>query len=336
MVRKTIKSILNKKLNDWLKHVDDEEIKKIIKSKTIITGGSIVSMLQNEPPKDFDVYFRDKESAYRVAEYYAKKFNARKEEVLAIVIKGGEDLKKQISYWGGGWTGNEPTIKDLPEDRIKILIRSKGVAAEKDGDPLEEPFEDVYDTDIVGEGDSHIKAVEDADDIPEEILEDKEKKEYYRPVFLSMNAITLSNKIQIVIRFFGEPDDIHLNYDFIHCTCYWTSWDNNLVLPALALESIINKQLVYQGSKYPICSVMRMRKFISRGWTINAGQILKMLFQVSKLDLEKIDVLEEQLVGVDSAYFLQLIGALKSKMEKDPNFVISSDYISSILDKLFG
>jgi hypothetical protein len=44
-----------------------------------------------------------------------------------------------------------------------------------------------------------------------------------------------------------------------------------------------------------------MKKFIQRGWTVN-GRNLKMLFQVSELDLKNIEVLEEQ-IGVDVAYF---------------------------------
>src|SRR3546814_939057 len=52
----------------------------------------------------------------------------------------------------------------------------------------------------------------------------------YRPVFMSTNAITLSDKIQIVLRFYGEADAIHENYDFVHCTNYWTSKDANLTL----------------------------------------------------------------------------------------------------------
>ena len=48
---------------------------------------------------------------------------------------------------------------------------------------------------------------------------------------------------------------------------------------------LLARQLVYQGSKYPICSMIRTRKFLQRGWHINAGQYLKMAFQVSELDL---------------------------------------------------
>jgi hypothetical protein len=41
-----------------------------------------------------------------------------------------------------------------------------------------------------------------------------------------------------------------------------------------------------------------MKKFIQRGCK-HGREILKMLFQVSELDLKNIEVLEEQLIGVD-------------------------------------
>jgi hypothetical protein len=39
--------------------------------------------------------------------------------------------------------------------------------------------------------------------------------------------------------------------------------------------------------------------------------MLKMMFQVSDLDLKNPDVLEEQLIGVDIAYFSTLIEVLR-------------------------
>lgn len=153
----------------------------------------------------------------------------------------------------------------------------------------------------------------------------------YRPVFMSTNAITLSNRVQIVIRFFGDPKEIHDNYDFVHCTNYWTGWDRNVVLNQPALESLLSKELRYVGSKYPLCSIIRLRKFIKRGWTVNAGQILKAVMQLNELDLTKPDVLEDQLTGVDSAYFLQLMIKLR---ENDPEKV-NSAYLVEIIDRMF-
>lgn len=204
---------------------------------------------------------------------------------------------------------NNVVVQDGLE-RIKIYIKSKGVTGEVN--EKENPiFEDAV-----------------------EVLP-KENENKYRPVYLSSNAITLSDKIQIVIRFFGIPEEIHKNYDFIHCTNYWTSKDSNLVLNQKALESILSKELFYVGSKYPLCSVIRTRKFIKRGWHINAGQYLKMMFQISELDLTNINVLEDQLVGVDSAYFDLLICGLKSKHENDTNFKVTDSYLAAIIDKIF-
>ena len=98
----------------------------------------------------------------------------------------------------------------------------------------------------------------------------------------------------------------------------------------------MNKELFYIGSKYPICSLVRTRKFIKRGWQINAGQYVKISFQISKLDLENIYVLEDQLVGVDSIYFLNFINALKTKHIKNNDFVLTQDYLTTVIDKIFG
>src|ERR1700676_2626244 len=77
MNQKVIKSILNKRLNDWVKSIKDEKVQKLVKQNTIVTGGAIANLLMNEEVKDFDLYFRDKATTYAVAQYYANEFNNR-------------------------------------------------------------------------------------------------------------------------------------------------------------------------------------------------------------------------------------------------------------------
>lgn len=188
-----------------------------------------------------------------------------------------------------------------------------------------------------GETAGDVRTLQDSGEI-EESYEEAENaaiavddKPKYRPIFLSTNAITLANKVQIILRFWGEPDAIHENYDFVHCTNYWTSWNDDLILRPAALETLLSRELRYVGSKYPVCSVFRLRKFIKRGWSINAGQILKMMMQISALDLTDPLVLEDQLTGVDSAYFIEIMEKLK---EKDPTKV-NTAYLVEIIDRMF-
>lgn len=316
MNKKHINAQLCRKFDEFVSSIENEGIKQIIKEGTIITGGALVSLLQNEQPHDYDIYFKDFKTCYKVAEYFVSKFNeARKDTKLAeIKIQNGEEGFNRDKKWITFETALTQ-IADNKEPRIKIFISSTGVAGD------EEAIED-----------EEIQTnIEPNTDIEKEL----EEKPKYEPKFLTSNAISLSGKIQLVIRFYGEPSKLHENYDFVHCTNYWTSWERKVTLKQEALESIINKELLYVGSKYPLCSIIRTRKFIKRGWTINAGQYLKMAMQLNELNLKDIQVLEDQLVGVDSGYFSMLIDALQKKKEEDPSFEVNNTYVAAIIDKIF-
>ncbi len=262
---------------------------------------------------DFDLYFTDKETIEAVANYYVKWFNTEHNDKIKGTV----------------------TVED---DRVKILFKSNGVASDSSYNSEDEQSNTI---DVASETNITDFGAFKKDSSTET------SKPQYRPVYLSSNAITLSNQIQIVIRFYGEPNEIHDNYDYVHCTNYWTSKDRKVVLNQMALESLLSKELFYVGSQYPITSIIRSRKFIKRGWNINAGQYLKMAYQVSKLNLDDIRVLEDQLIGVDTAYFNMLIHALQEKkksielknrenpLDTPEVFTINFGYLVTIIDKLF-
>ena len=54
------------------------------------------------------------------------------------------------------------------------------------------------------------------------------------------------------------------------------------------------------------------------------------MFQISKLDLTDLNVLEDQLIGVDVVYFTSLINELR-KTEMD----MTSANLNSLIDKVF-
>jgi hypothetical protein len=317
MKAKTIRKAIRAKVDAWLESIEDLEVRKIAAKNTIVTGGCIASMLLKEEVNDFDIYFRTQAAAKAIAEYYVKRFTPGKKEGIAVAISVQEK-----------------------GDRIKIVVKSAGIASAEGTDKPYEYFESRPE----GEAAGYVSAVmqdpgdiQDAYDTTKEMVETTDEdpaKPKYRPIFLSTNAITLSHKIQIVLRFHGEPDAIHENYDFTHCTNYWTSWGEeaqSLTLRPEALECLLARELRYQGSKYPVCSVFRLRKFIKRNWTVNAGQILKMCMQISALDLTKVETLEDQLTGVDCAYFAEVIAKLK---EKDQT-AVDSAYLIEIIQRMF-
>lgn len=314
MKSKTIKAVIRAKVDAWLSTVNDESVRKLAAQNVIVTGGAIASMLLKEAVNDFDVYFRTREATLAVAKYYVQRFQPSARAGIPCEIY----------------------VDDASPDRIRIVVKSAGIASE---DGTSKPYE-YFESRPEGESRQYVAEIMDnAGDVQEAYEETKQAatgdttdaKPPYRPVFLSTNAITLSDRVQIVLRFFGEPDAIHENYDFVHCTNYWTSWDDALVLRPAALEALLARELIYVGSRYPVCSVIRLRKFIKRGWTINAGQILKAVMQISALDLTNVEVLQDQLTGVDCAYFCEVIAKLK---ESDPTKV-NTAYLIEIIDRMF-
>jgi len=306
MNSKNIKKSLHAKIDRWLDTIDDKKVIMAIKDNAMITGGAIVSLLTGEPVNDYDVYFKTLESCELVADYYINEWNTN------------NPTKPQVR------------IDEFISDRVCLIIghgRGLGMVAE-DGDngidDTTEPLEPLEPLPFISENEEEPLK-------PNPTIE----KPHYRPRFFSTNAISLSDQIQIVVRFSGPIESIHENFDFEHTKCVYDYSENTLVLPTKSLECIINKELIYRGSKYPLTSIIRTRKFITRGWTINAGQYVKMTLELNALDLLNLETFKDQLVGVDSAYFMQAIEAIRNKKEKDPNFEITNLYLFEVIDRIF-
>ena len=295
MQKKTINKIVTIKIDNWLDSLPTE-LAKEVKPNILVSGGCIASLFLKEPVNDYDIYIKDIDVLRKLAQYYLDPehipiFDGRQKEFYLGELEKENGNK---SRYGMDLSEQAVFFHALKPDQIKLGVSGAGTRFE---------------------------------------LEEKEieKKDLYKLAFISRNAISLSNDIQIVTRFSGTNEEIHKNFDFIHATNYWT-YDTKLVTNLKAVESLLTKQLRYQGSLYPLTSVIRMKKFILRGWKISAGEILKILYQTSKLNLDDPIVLEDQLVGVDIAYFSDLIRLINSvdPVLRTPEFFIRA------IDKIFN
>lgn len=286
---KTIEKIISSKIERWIKSITDESIHENIRRDYIVTGGAITSLLLGEKPNDFDIYFSTTSTAQKVVDYY-----------LNNITPSG-DVSKIYSVKESG--------------RIAIVIKSSGVATD------ENPGEDYQYFEH-----SRSDAIEKYLD---KTKVDEEKKKKYGIALVTSNAITLNDEIQIITRFVGPPEEIHLNYDFVHTTNYYTR-ESGLILNMPAVRSVMTKELKYVGSLYPLCSLFRMKKFLQREWTITAGEILKIAYDISALDFNDIEVLKEQTTGVDVAYFGELLNILKSSDRS-----LDRIYLAELINRVF-
>jgi hypothetical protein len=294
--RNTIEKGLTYKINDWCKTITDESLRNRVKESVIVTGGAIANMLVGLEANDYDVYLDDKEVAFDLTNYYLTTLNTG-DKVSKI------EAQKSV-------------------DGVTLFIKSSGIAtSEKPNDGYE-----YFET-----SGNDPSAYLDKNMLKKNMWDAKNGKGKYLPLVFTDNAISLSNDIQIIIRFCGNPEEIHNNFDFEHTKNYWSK-KTGLVTKESALCCIMSRELKYTGSRYPMCSMFRLRKFISRGWTITAGEMLKIAWDINKLDLTDINVLREQLLGVDTNYFLQL---LRIMQEEKPNGDYDRSYVISLIDRVF-
>ncbi len=305
MTPKSIKRILRRETNKWIGSINSELLREQVKKDLIVTGGSIASMLMGDKVNDYDLYFKTKETCIALAEYYLTMFKADPPERL----KDDTDIMSRLRVIA-------------KEDRVNIIVQSSG-AISSDAEGEYEYFE-RYD---VGD-----QSEEFIDSVIQSAKERKEKDKKYKPVFISANAITLSGQIQIITRFFGDITEIHKNFDFYHCMCAWDYHTGQLLLPEKSLTSLMSRELLYQNSRYPICAMIRIRKYLKRGFFINAGQMFKISWDINKLDLNNFSVLEDQLTGVDTAYFAEVLALLEEKLGKKE---VDETYLMQLIDKIF-
>lgn len=295
---KTIKKTISNKLTEWLSTISDESLRTELKKNILVSGGSITSMLLNEPVNDYDIYIKNMDTLIKLTKYYV-------DPHTGVSILDGRKKQQYV----------DAILKDYNESDIMNVTNSYSIA-------------------VRNLKDNQVKLFFDSDKGGKKLNEDvKESDLNYHVLFLSPNAISLSNDIQIVIRFHGDNKAIHETFDFMHATNYFT-FEDGLVTNIQALESILTKQLKYQGSLYPLTTIIRIKKFLKRGWNINAGEMLKVMFQISELNLKNPDVLEEQLIGVDVAYFGKLIEILRGI--EGLEYKMTSSYLNTIIDKVFN
>lgn len=298
----TIEMVLRKKLGDWVASFNDEILSNDVLNHSIVSGGCITSMLLHEKVNDFDIYLTDKSVAKRLIEHYLEKC---KEKLGSSILEG---------------TGFSV---ENTEDGVVLkscTLKNKGIIS------VEEEFQGDMNDLISDISEDQYK------DINKLLLEKDTNKEKYRLKFITENAMSISDKIQVITRFIGTPEEIHRNFDFMHCTNYFDCGTGRLVLNKEATVSILTRNLVYIGSKFPVCSIFRTRKFIERGWTITAGQQLKIIMQTNSLNLSDPLILREQLIGVDYMYFQDLLVLVNEYSEK--GLTVDFSIICEIIEKL--
>ena len=306
--RRTIRTHLRKACLDFLEPVKehDQALFDDCYKNIMVCGGAIASMYLGERPNDYDFYFKDHHTLKRLIEFWVEILNYHYEiepdefelqQDTCLNIKGEREFNRLKFKIPNGFI-------DFTGRVVKEGLRSFGEEVStvpRSGRPFG-----------VGE----------------------------IPRILTNNAMTFGSRYnystklqyQLIFRFHGPMVDIWKNFDFRHAMSGYALANDTLHIDVTTLETIISKTLIYQGSLYPIATLFRLRKFLKRGWRISAGQLIKIAHQLSEdVNFNDIEMLQEQLMGVDILFMRELLDVVEKYKEK----AIDQTYLAEIIDKIF-
>ena len=75
---------------------------------------------------------------------------------------------------------------------------------------------------------------------------------------------------------------------------------------------LLTRELIYQGTRYPLAALIRSYKFMDRGWQRpHAGHMLVLTQELAGLNWNDPHTWYDQLTGVDFAYFHEVIARIR-------------------------
>jgi hypothetical protein len=135
---------------------------------------------------------------------------------------------------------------------------------------------------FVNDFDIYLMNKEDADKVRKYYTDlkfdkkDLSKEKVYLPKLITENSVNLTDKVQVILKFVGTPDEVTKHFDWQHIKSYFTIKDG-LKLTEDVYRLVIEKELIYTGSNYPLSSLLRLRKYLQKGWTVSTKTMIHII-----------------------------------------------------------
>lgn len=191
---------------------------------------------------------------------------------------------KQIEKLLNGLMNN--FIESIKDENIKMIFRERSFIT---GGSIPSMIVGEF----VNDFDIYLISKEDAKKVKEYYttlkFDKKElsKEKVYLPKLITENSINLTDKVQIILKFVGTPEEVTKHFDWQHIKSYFTIKDG-LKLTDDVYKLVIEKEIIYTGSNYPLSSLLRLRKYLKKGWTISTKTMIHIILDtVSALEQNK-------------------------------------------------
>jgi hypothetical protein len=120
----------------------------------------------------------------------------------------------------------------------------------------------------------------------------------------AISFVVDGHRVQLIRVLTGTPQQIIDSFDFTICQGAFDG--ERFILGADFLQHIAQRRLVFNiAAEYPICSLYRARKFITRGYRLSGIDAIKLGLRIHSIKIDTYADLRKQLMGIDTPPTLQ-------------------------------
>ena len=128
-----------------------------------------------------------------------------------------------------------------------------------------------------------------------------------------------NNKLNInmiIFDWFDAPEDIFNLFDFTICQSAFDG--KNFYFSKDYFKDVMSRSLFYnKNTRYPVSSLLRLKKYFKKGYKISRNQFLKMCLNVSNRNIETYEQLESEIGGVYGIELDKIMPDLKDNFSLD-------------------
>lgn len=134
---------------------------------------------------------------------------------------------------------------------------------------------------------------------------------------------------------FGDPQTIFGYYDFTVCMAAYQFFEDGksegFVFGDEFFKHIGQRRLVFHtGTMFPICSLLRVMKYIKRGYFITGMELMKIGLAIHSLKINTYRDLRRQLQGIDTAFLADLTEQMKDGEPLGVKEYINEEFMAMI------
>ena len=156
------------------------------------------------------------------------------------------------------------------------------------------------------------------------------------------NAVSFrlhGKKVQFIKKegFVGEPENVIPHFDFTVSMCAYLPETRQFHYDPKFMEHLAARTLVYNpDSKNPLSTMVRVKKFLARGYSVSGVELVKLGLAINNLKIETYKDLKEQLEGIDTVLLKELTDALLVKADSEYDFREFLTMAEEYLDRFYG